>query len=213
MNARIPLLLAAFAGLVSSASAQVITGLVNTGVGAVGAADADYALISVPGGGAGTAYATLPHDLWMANSVTSKWIGPSPDSANVRTDAAGDYVYELTFDVAGYDLGALAINGQWLTDNEALMYLNGTLVDSIPFGYPAFQQWNAFTLTGLQASNVLQFKVNNGVGSSGNPSGLRVEFTQVIPEPEFYAFAMVGFVAVIVGIRRFRQRSLAAPAV
>jgi hypothetical protein len=169
-------------GQVSSARASLLldNGFFNTGVDASGgvlalqANDPHYVLT-------GGASATSNHPNWIANNAASQWITPAQYAKTSGSPAdapAALYTYTLT--VTGSS--SLIVTGQWATDNDATLKLNGNPVSTSPFG--GFQSWTSFTLNGFtNGSNTLTFEVTNGSGSSGNPTGLRVEFlTAVVPE-------------------------------
>ncbi|MCL4178047.1 MAG: immunoglobulin domain-containing protein [Verrucomicrobia bacterium] len=111
---------------------------------------------------------------WLFNSDLSKWIGPRFETSAA---AGGDYTYELTFDLTGFDPGTAILMGNWATDNVGLdLKLNGTstgLQNNAQFG-----SLTAFSLeSGFQRGvNTLEFVVNN---ASEGYTGLRVENLRV----------------------------------
>jgi hypothetical protein len=179
-------------GSVRSAVATIevlerVPGVFDTGVddqGTVledGGVDTHYRLTVNPDDAAVTA--PIVHDstvfpivggTWVFNTDQSKWIGPRFDTVAA---AAGDYTYELTFDLTGYNPASAVLLGNWATDNLGQdLKLNGSstgLQNSAQFG-----SLTAFTLTsGFQAGvNTLEFLINN---ASEGYTGLRIENLRV----------------------------------
>jgi hypothetical protein len=178
-------------GSVTSAVARLslletIPSLRNTGLDAAGlpiaggaldpswtlAVNADSASTDVYVGNAGFPGA------WMANSATSKWVGPRPNLSDAM--ASGDYTYRTTFDMTGRDTNSVIIIGRWASDNWGTpVKVNGVNVD-VPASFN-FNAWTTFTIASSNATilpglNTLDFVVNNaGAGATG----LRLEFTRV----------------------------------
>ncbi len=175
-------------GSVTSVVANVtvsnpIPGLFNTGVGSNGAVLDDYAIdphyqLSLNANDAATTDTTVQDSTvfpivsgpWVANSDTSKWIGPIGETSAA---AGGDYTYRLRFDLTGLDPATAFITGLWSTDNEGTgIRLNGIslgLRNSAQFGsFTAFSITNGF----LSGTNTLEFSVNN---AGGGYTGLRVD--------------------------------------
>lgn len=175
-------------GSVTTAAAALqvleqVSGVFNTGVdntGAVlpdGETDAHYKLILNPDDPAITGPIVqdstvfpISDGTWVFNTDRSKWIGPR---FNTVEAAAGDYTYELTFDLTGFDPATAVLRGGWATDNLGPdLKLNGVstgLSNGAQFG-----SLTPFTVsTGFQAGlNKLEFLVNN---ASLGYTGLRVE--------------------------------------
>lgn len=177
------------AGSIPSAPANVgvlerVSGLFNSGVGndgqglADGQIDPHYRLVA-------NAHDPSSRDAvvedssvfpivagpWVPNSPTSKWIGPRLDP----NGAGGDYTYETTFDLTGFDIQTARLEGDWATDNVGSdIVLNGKstgLQNSAQFSsLTRFVITNGF----VPGRNVIQFVVNNA-GANENPTGLRVE--------------------------------------
>jgi hypothetical protein len=107
---------------------------------------------------------------WVANSDTSKWIGPQGETSQA---AEGDYVYQVTFDLTGLDPATAFIQGEWATDNLGL----DILINGISTGNQNTAQFTTFTPFNitqgfLSGVNTLEFHVNN---ESPGYAGLRVE--------------------------------------
>ena len=91
--------------------------------------------------------------------------------------------------------------GQWASDNDACIFLNGVNTNSCT-GFQDFGQLTAFMIDGgfVQGTNTLDFMVNNG----GGPTGLYVEIsgTADVPEPSSILLLGGGLLSAAVGIRR-----------
>jgi len=113
----------------------------------------------------------FPIPPWIANTSDSMWICPRQDATDV---ADGDYVYQLQFDLTGYDPGAVQITGQFSVDNSLTdVEINGTSTGVSDAG---FGTWHAFGISSgfTTGINTLEFFVNN---NGAGPAGLRVEMT------------------------------------
>ncbi|MEH1771171.1 MAG: hypothetical protein V7L27_03805 [Nostoc sp.] len=111
-----------------------------------------------------------PFGYWVANTTTSRWIGPNTSSAN---GPAGSYTYETTFTIPT-SFSTASITGQWATDNEGVnILLNGN-----PIGITNNNQFSQ--LTSFAISNSSYFKVGTNtldfvVNNDGAPTGLEVD--------------------------------------
>lgn len=204
----------AIVGLANIARADPI--LYNTGLANPYASDPHWTLFSVP---SGPSIALVTDDTkwplgtgpWVKpNNSTSKWISPYADG---HTAAVGDYVYRLPVDLTGLNLTTVVIQGRFASDNPGYIYVNSTNT-----GYTGesnedlsepqmYGKWMPFTLTyansqWINGVNDIYFKVINWSGTSGNPTGLRVEF---IPEPLSMAFLASAFLGVV-GVRLRSRR-------
>ena len=105
---------------------------------------------------------------WIQNSSKSKWIGPALDTDGA---AAGNYSYQLTVDLTGYDPRTAFLAGSWAADDSGSIFLNG--VDTGFSGTNYFVSFSTFTLTNgfVSGTNLIEFRVGNG----GSWTGLRVE--------------------------------------
>jgi hypothetical protein len=214
---------AVLAGAAVPANAVAISGLYNTGVDGTGAA--------VAGVGAADLHWTLTGDTafvsgqngvfplngpWIAETGVSRWITPEPlAGATLDPVADGLYYYNLAFSLTGFVPSTASFAGRFAADNKVTQIsLNGNVLAASGGG---FGDWTSFgASSGFVAGlNNLQFIVTNIGQQAGNPSGLRVEFTQSdvtaggVPEPASWAMMIAGFGLVGAAMRR-RQRSLAA---
>jgi hypothetical protein len=159
-----------------------LPGVFGTGVDAnrallaAGATDPHYILsvsadAGFPGPNAIVINEGFPIPPWVANGPDSKWIAPMADQA--VGNAEGDYTYQTTFDLTGYDISKVSVIGSWAVDNTGV----DILVNGVSTGItsPGFGNYVSFTITnGLVAAlNTLDFKINNAPATP-NPTGLRV---------------------------------------
>ena len=196
---------------ISSAQAS-ITGLNNTGLGVGGTTDSSYKLTAVTSDdGVATGVPTIttdqwPVNPWLVNSDVSKWITPtSTQSQSLDAWNAGTYTYTLTFDLTGYNAASAYFTGRVAADNSVVVKLNNQEISSVS----GFTSWSDFSASsGFQSGlNTLDFVVTNWAQSSGNPTGLRVEFASsdvaaAVPEPETYAMLLAGIALLGVVVRR-----------
>ena len=87
--------------------------------------------------------------------------------------AEGNYTYQTTFNLTGYDLSKVSVVGGWAVDNTGIdILINGV---STGITSPGFGNYVSFTITnGLLAGvNTLDFRMNN-TPVTPNPTGLRV---------------------------------------
>jgi hypothetical protein len=188
-----------FAGLamlaVGTAQASPIAGLINTGAGITvdKATDFNYTLTDALGapiyGGYGEAAvgAGWPISPWVADNSSSHWLAPTTIRAQTYDPSTdGIYKWTLAFDLTGYSAGTAALSGRFSADNNAVAYLNGNSIGSAA----GFTQWYNFAAASdlfISGINKLEFVVTNFKLSSGNPTGLRVEFidSNAAPVPVF----------------------------
>ena len=118
---------------------------------------------------------------WLANSATSKWIGPQVDTT---TSAADNYTYTTTFDLGALDPTTAVITGAWAVDNVGLdIVLNGTSLGIM--NNNGFAGLTPFTISSgfVAGLNTLDFQVQNqpppgwtglrivGISGSARPPG------------------------------------------
>ncbi|MDO9162995.1 MAG: hypothetical protein Q8N35_04005 [Methylococcaceae bacterium] len=168
-----------------NAQAVPIVGLYNTGEGITvdKTTDTNYQLTNLSGssiyGGYGEAAvgSGWPISPWVADSDTSHWLTPTANrSQSFDPVRNGFYLWTLAFDLTGFEPSTASFTGRFSADNNAVAYLNGN-----PIGIANdFASWYSFTATSnyfVAGLNTLEFIVVNIKQLSGNPTGLRVEFT------------------------------------
>jgi len=171
---------------------------------------------------------------WVNNTPTSQWIGPN---SNIKVqgdpgwDSPPDFTYDLTFSLAGLDPNTADIVGQWATDNEAKILING--VDTgIVKGSTGYGSLDSFEInavdfptgTFLPDSNILSFVVTNdplapgysppipedqGYSPEFNPTGLQVDgltgTAAVVPEPATLVMLAIGLPGLLFVRRRHNR--------
>ncbi|WP_367871437.1 Ig-like domain-containing protein [Luteolibacter sp. Populi] len=123
---------------------------------------------------------------WIANSTTSKWIGPRVDTAlaagapALDTEVAGTYVYRTTLDLTNFDLSTVKVTGRWSSDNIGTeIRVNGTPVGFANTVGNTFAAYVPFAINngafpGLLTGgvNTFDFVVNNATNGF---TGLRLD--------------------------------------
>ena len=230
LSATIPTLaltVAFSAGLTTAASAMTtvsIPGLFNTGVNGSNvtlgnnAVDSHWRLTAAPIGVTlgntytGASNGSFPlNGAWAANNATSRWITPTVSHIQATP---GLYTYEMQFTLTPKMITNTGqLTGRFMNDNALTsIFLNTTQLTAPAGNFKTFSNFSAASgfIAGL---NKLSFTVRNDAGTSGNPTGLRVEFLSnsigVVPEPGTWAMLIVGFGLIGVSMRR-RQKFVAA---
>ena len=197
------LVLAVTAALAAPAVlALPIAGLVNTGAGLPdNSQDSNYVLTVTQGSTVLSSNQGYVADQagwpdaspWIGANGLSKWLTPFEDeSTTLDAQVDGIYKWTLSFDLTGADLSATSFSGRWAADNIGTVLLNGINIGSSL----GFSSWSGFSAASgfIAGINTLEFLVTNQAQSSGNPTGLRVEFLQTstssVPEPESYALLL-----------------------
>jgi hypothetical protein len=165
---------------VPAARGAAIPGLYNTGVNNSGAvladntADPHYVLLFNPDNAVSTTAIVQDSTAfpivggpWLANSSTSKWIGPRFETSGA---AAGEYTYRLTFDLGGLDPASAIVTGQWSSDNAGVGILLNGVATGITFdgNFAVFSPTWILTNGFIAGMNTMDFVVTNaGLGYTG----------------------------------------------
>lgn len=172
-----------------------VPGVFGTGLGpdgqplAAGATDPHYTLIVNPDNTESTlslVQSNIPGS-WLANSATSKWIGPRTDTAGAGAmladdgEGPGTYVYRTQIDLTGFDLSTVQIQGSWASDNSGIaLRVNGTATGITNTVGVTFGALSPFTINVTNAPtlvagvNTIDFVVNNADAAAGF-TGLRID--------------------------------------
>jgi len=146
--------------------------------------------------------------VWATDS-SAQWIAPQMDvMAILGVGHDTSYTYQTTFDLTGFILSSVELDGHWTADNflpEVL--LNGTEIyapstNCGSFPNYTFSSMSAFSISGpfQPGVNTLTFDVTNGdcvnIPPHSNPTGLLVDITGTgdlaVPEPGTMLPAAVG---------------------
>ena len=212
------------AGLNQEVKSAIIPTLFNSGVDsagttvATGSVDAHYSLISVPPGSGFTTSAyvadtTAPIvSAWVNPGSTARWIGPVTDVATMSAaTTTGDYVYQTSFDLTGFDETSAVLTGQWSVDDvSSTLSINNVATGFTITGASAFASLHNFSISSgfVAGLNTLQFTVSNVTIVGGlNPSGLVVLISGTanpiaVPEPGSMALLGVGAAGLALAYRR-----------
>ncbi len=120
--------------------------------------------------------------VWCLNGPNSKWIAPWADQSTTGGNPGGEYIYQTSVDLSGYDITSVHLAGAWATDNSGTdVKLNGL---STGLTCPGFNVLTPFGITnGLLAGvNTLDFTVANATNTdlTPNPTALRVDLRALL---------------------------------
>jgi hypothetical protein len=144
--------------------------------GGTGSQAANFTVIQTPGGPANIpAVLTLPTP-WLANDAASSWVSFTPNSSSA---AIGVYVYRLTFNLPCTN-GA-SINGRFMSDDSARIWLNGVPTAALSTSYSA---WTPVSLTSgfVSGLNTLDIYVTNAIIWTGIRTELTNSFSCCCPQ-------------------------------
>jgi hypothetical protein len=135
---------------------------------------ADWQVVQSPDGTTGPAVVTDPHPVW-ATAECASWIDPYGNDPQT-TDPPGEYVYEVDFAIDPSTAVDTLIVEKYGSDNSVEFYLDGTAIGTSG-GANAFTslKTNIGSVENLDAgTHTLRVVVQNGSGTTGNPTGLLV---------------------------------------
>jgi hypothetical protein len=197
--------------LSSAASAQTASefGLLNTGALRADGSN-PYSLTATSVGGTYGLYipsssAWPINGVWLDNSSNAQWLAiysgatvPSSGS-DIPTVAAGNYTVSLSFDLGAFSASDVSFEVLAAADNNLSVALNSNALANLGSAAATVNYDNLthyrYLVGGsaLQSGvNTLEFTVSNAAGTSGNPAGLYVAYSNlaVIPEPSTYALLL-----------------------
>jgi hypothetical protein len=110
-----------------------------------------------------------------------RWISPNTDLLGTGEGPAGEYIYELLFDLTGLDPATAVIGGVWAAlDSGTMISLNGLLVPVAPPAGPDLLTPFSFSAAGgfpfLPGINSVQFHVPNP-GVADSLTGIQVQIS------------------------------------
>jgi hypothetical protein len=190
-------------GLSQSAQATtLVTGLFNTGAGftsnADGQLDSHYQIVNSTNGVLPGPAISYLNPSYVADGPNSFWVSNSRDGL----PGNGTVTYQTSFTVSG--LNPVKITGLWGVDNEGSILINGASTgNSLPFGFPAFEQLHALSFVAPVGLDTLTFVVKD----DGPPTAFRAEFSanvSPVPEPSTWAMMILGFIGV--GFMAYRRK-------
>ena len=210
---KICLTVATLAALASTgASAAVVSGLYNTGVGAGGVAlaagdgqtDGNYTLIagSIPGVTTGAPAQTYYNGAYAAENSGSRWISYSGSPFS----GAGTVSVTTTFDLTGYKANTASLSGLWGVDNDGEIFLNGvsTGITLLGSNTSSFNILHNFSIGAGFVAGINTLTV--AVLDSGNPAAVRFDglslTADAVPEPASWMMLIAGFGLVGAASRR-----------
>jgi PEP-CTERM motif len=199
------------------ARATLIPTVESTGQGlSVGVVDPNFTIVSVPAGatlnpGGATDTIAPISGFYVAPPVGTQWIGPN--LSNIQDEPAGNYDFQTTFSLSGFDPTTAQITGTVYADNSVVdIKLNGV---SLGISGGSFSVGVPYTIVGgfLSGTNTLDFIVNNAVASGTNPMALLVSqvgsataTSSAVPEPSSLVLASLGG-TLLVGYASTRARA------
>lgn len=143
-------------------------------------------------------HGTGPNDpAWLDNGPNSNWIARDPN-----TTANGIGTYTRVFDLSGFDLSTVSVNGAWAIDDLGTLRLNGNQIgELVP------RHWNVLTPFSVPLGSALLNPGQNELtisitGTDNYLEGVRLEGSvSVVPEPSI-AFMLIAGLLVLLGSTR-----------
>ena len=181
------------------ARCESIVGLFSTGVDDVGKVllDGQVDLHYEIDGGFLPSYAIAKAPAWAEPPANASWIGPSSSTEN---DPVRNYSYTTSFILNGFDPDTATITGNWATDNDAHIYLNGLYTGNSKdiFGYETLAPFS-ITKGFVPGLNVLEIRVNNYPSARDNPTALLLSDVEghaaPVPEPHSWSLLLASITA------------------
>ena len=143
--------------------------------------DPSYTIVSSPDGTGPATYVTFqnafPFGYWMPDGPDSKWISPTAEQSSY--DSYGQYDYQTTVDLTGYDAATAVLTGRVSQDDILVDILVNGVSTGISDQSNLFYQFTPYRIGGTffqPGLNTIDFLVFN---SGGGPTGLRNEMTLV----------------------------------
>ncbi len=118
----------------------------------------------------------FPVGPWLAEGPNSKWVAPQSDQG--KGNEPGVYVYQLQFDLSGFDPETAKLVGQWTADDTGPeIVLNGESTGlKTSTGFNALGGDFEITSGFVAGVNTIDFKAENG-GDAANPTGIRISLS------------------------------------
>ena len=186
----------------AAAQAAPITTLFGTGLDAnraplaLGADDPHYTVVET-----GTPAVVLnpPHANYFANDANSQWVWQQENGQPINETRT----FRTTFDLTGFDLATVVIEGAWGTDNTGIgIFLNGASLGIALPGAPTlnFEVLHDFAITSgfVSGVNTLDFVVQD----VGSVAAFRAELSGTAEVPEPAGLALLGLGLLGLGLRR-----------
>ena len=156
--------------------------------------------------------------LWAydTNNV-SYYQGTTPTASNwiwgidPNQDATIDFTF--SFDLTGYDVSTISLEGMWGADNIGSVALNGNVLSELPTVIPGSMNFKTLTSYSTSESSYFNQGINNlvySVTNVGGPGGFRAAgeiFADLGPSPAPASVpAPASLMLVLLGLAGFRAR-------